>query len=179
MIGKMKKLNQIVIITMLMLPFTVTAQQRGNGPGNGGNGDQIQRRDGSGMMAAIPDLTAEQQDKIKTIHLNMMKESLPIKNKLGENKAKMKTLQTADNPDMKAINTLIDESAKLEADLKKKRAANHQEVRKLLTDEQRVIFDSRSGQMRARADRQGRGAERGERGIQRRQRFHQDDGDGK
>lgn len=176
----MKRLSKIVVIAIMMLPITAAmAQQRGNGPGNGGNGngDQLQRRDGSGMMSAIPDLTDEQQEKIKAIHLNMMKESLPIKNKIGENEAKMKTLQTADNPDMKAINALIDETAKLEADLKKKMAANHQDVRKLLTAEQRVIFDSRFGQMRAHADRQGRDGERGERGIQKRQRIHQDDGD--
>ena len=70
----------------------------------------------------------------------------------------MRTLTTAESPDMKAINKLIDENAKLRADLAKQRAANHQEFRKILTEEQRIKFDSRSGQRSHQ-----RGYQRGER----------------
>jgi Spy/CpxP family protein refolding chaperone len=175
MIGKMKiRINRIVVVALLMFPITaVMAQQRVNGSKGDVQRDQFQKRDGSGMAMAIPDLTEEQQGKIKELHMDLMKESLPIRNQIGENSAKMRTLETAETPDMKVIEKLIDESAKLEASLEKKRAANHQEIRKLLTDEQRVIFDSRSGQMGARANRSGADAQRG---MQKRQRIHQDDG---
>jgi len=162
-------LKQIAVMALIILPLTaVMGQNKGNR-----QGERMQRQDGSRMEMLIPDLTEDQQSKMKDIHLNMMKESLSIRNKLGENRAKLKTLQTAENPDMKAIDKLIDESSSLHADLQKKAAANHQQVRSLLTEEQRVIFDSHSGQMRARAGRQGR---EGMRGQQRRQRFHHPDG---
>ncbi|NNF20899.1 MAG: periplasmic heavy metal sensor [Saprospiraceae bacterium] len=162
-------LKQITVMALIVLPI---AAVMGQGKGER-QGERSQRRDGSRLEMMIPDLTGEQQENIKDLHLNMMKESLQIRNQLGENRAKMKTLRTADNPDMNAINKLIDESSVLQADLKKKMAANHQEVRKLLTEEQRVIFDSRSGQMRAKAKREGR---EGSHGMQRRQRLHHPDG---
>jgi Spy/CpxP family protein refolding chaperone len=162
-------LKQITVMALVIIPLTaVMGQERGTR-----EGARMQRRDGSRMEMMIPDLTDEQQGKIKGLHLNMMKESLPIRNQLGENQAKMKTLQTAENPDMKAIDKLIDESTGLQAVLQKKAAANHQEVRSLLTEEQRVIFDSHSGQMRARASRQRR---EGMRGQRQRQRIHRPEG---
>jgi Spy/CpxP family protein refolding chaperone len=161
--------KQIAVVTLIILPLTVVmGQDKGNR-----QGERMQRQDGSRLEMLIPDLTEDQQGKIKNIHLNMMKESLSIRNKLGENRAKLKTLQTAENPDMNAIDNLIDESSSLHADLQKKAAANHQQVRSILTEEQRVIFDSHSGQMRARAGRQGR---EGMRGQHQRHRLHHPDG---
>jgi hypothetical protein len=43
------------------------------------------------------------------------------------------------------INGLIDEMAVIKTKMAKERAANHQEVRKLLTEEQRIKFDSHVG----------------------------------
>ncbi len=105
------------------------------------------------MMQGLPDLTDEQKEKIKELRLGLMKEALPIRNQIAENWAKLKTISTADPVDMKAIDKLIDENSILQASLKKEKAANHQEVRKLLTDDQRIIFDSRAGN----GDRFGRG----------------------
>ena len=73
---------------------------------------------------------------------------------MQEKRAKLQTLRTAKNVDMKAINNLIDEKAMLKADQMKARAAHHQEIRSLLTDEQRIIFDSFKG-MRKGAGRNG------------------------
>ena len=141
--------NWAVILLMILPLTTVMAQQRGmRDEGRG-------QRDGRGLERMIPDLTDDQKSQIKDLHLGMMKESLDIRNQLGENRARMRTLQTAEEPDMKAIEKLIDESSALQAELKKKQAANHQEVRKLLTEEQRVIFDSRASKMRERAHREG------------------------
>jgi len=87
-------------------------------------------------------LTDEQSSKIETVHLGLMKSVLPLENQLRVNRAEIKKLTTTDNPDMKAINKLIDESSQLEASMRKTRAAAHQEVRSILTDEQRIKFDS-------------------------------------
>jgi Spy/CpxP family protein refolding chaperone len=93
-------------------------------------------------MHGIPNLTEEQKTKIKDIHLALSKEIQPLRNRLGELKAKQRTLTTSDKPDMGAINTNIDEITKTTNQLMKSRAAHHQQVRALLTDEQKVWFDS-------------------------------------
>jgi Spy/CpxP family protein refolding chaperone len=70
---------------------------------------------------------------------------LPLKNELGEKKAKMKTLQTANPADMKAINSLIDDMTVVKTKMSKSRAAMHQEIRKVLTEDQRIKFDMHAG----------------------------------
>ena len=101
----------------------------------------------------IPGLTTEQSAKLKEMKMAHYKEVQPVKNQLQELRAKQHTLTTAEKADMKAINANIDEITKLENTLMKARAAHIQQVRALLTDEQRMMFDSRKHK-------------RGERGMQ-------------
>jgi Spy/CpxP family protein refolding chaperone len=105
---------------------------------------KVGRGEGSNkeMHGGIPNLTEEQKTKIKDIHLALSKEVQPLRNRLGELKAKQRTLTTSDKPDMSAINANIDEITKTTNQLMKSRAAHHQQVRALLTDEQKVWFDS-------------------------------------
>jgi Spy/CpxP family protein refolding chaperone len=91
----------------------------------------------------IPNLSPEQKTKIKAIRIQSQKEILPLKGQLGEKKAKLQTLEMAEKPDMAAINGLIDEMHALEGKISKLRAAQKQEIRKLLTTDQRVVFDTK------------------------------------
>ncbi len=148
-----KTVKKLAIVLLALTPVMVMfAFAQRQDPGM--NDRQRQFNKGEMRMQGIPDLTDEQKEKIKELHLGMMKEALPISNQIAENRAKLKTLSTADPVDMKAIDKLIDDNAGLQASLKKKMAATHQEVRKLLTDEQRIVFDSRAG--RRGGDRFGR-----------------------
>lgn len=106
--------------------------------------DEMKRTDSHKEMQhrGIPNLTDEQKAKIKELHVANYKETNPLRNQLGELKAKQKTLSTAENPDMKAINANIDEITKVMNQLMKSKAAFHQKVRALLTDEQKIWFDS-------------------------------------
>ena len=88
-------------------------------------------------------LTPEQKKSIFELKSKLMKSVLPIKNSIGEKKAHLKTLSTVDNPDMNAINSTIDDIASLRGQIMKLHMANRQEIRKLLTDNQRVIFDTK------------------------------------
>ena len=111
------------------------------------NRDTTRRRERFGHetgLSGIPDLTAEQRRKIKALRLSLSKESLPIMNELSEKKAHLRTLQTANKPDQAAINSTIDEISQLQSQLMKKRSANHQAIRELLTDDQRIVFDMRT-----------------------------------
>src|SRR3989339_975255 len=109
------------------------------GPGNYG---MHEKRNG---MMGIKDLSDEQKQKIDKIKFANQKENLQLKNKLAEKKAQLKTLESADNADMSAINKIIDEMSALKAEMHKKRAAQKQEIRKILTEEQRLQFDIHGG----------------------------------
>lgn len=136
--------NVVAILVLLASPVLVMAQPddvKGDGPdferpkGN---------REGAGPKAGmfIPDLTEEQTQKIEAIELAKQKEILPISNQINEKEARLRTLQTADKVDMKAIYATIDEVSALRAQIAKKDAETHQAVRALLTDDQRVFFDT-------------------------------------
>ncbi len=91
----------------------------------------------------IPNLTDEQKAKIKELKIANMKVMLPLKNKIGEKRAHLRTLITAENIDMKAINKTIDEIGSIRTEMIKKKIANRMEIRKLLTEEQRLFFDTK------------------------------------
>ena len=70
---------------------------------------------------------------------------LPIDNQIREKKAHLNTLRTADKPDMNQINSTVEEIGKLKIEKAKIHEASHQEIRKVLTDEQRLQFDKKGG----------------------------------
>ena len=87
------------------------------------------------------DLTEEQQEKIDELRLQCMKNNTSITNKMMEKKARLKTLTTADDIDMKAINATIDEITGLKSQFMKNKVATKMDVRNLLTDKQKIMFD--------------------------------------
>lgn len=134
----MKSNKLIIVVAIITLMAGNVFAQYGNGPRDGQRTEQ-KKGPANGL-----DLTESQQNEMQTLRLKLQKEILPLRNSLGENKARMRTLTTADNADLKAINKLIDQNSDLQAQIAKLKAANHQEVRKILTDEQRIKFDSRA-----------------------------------
>jgi Spy/CpxP family protein refolding chaperone len=62
---------------------------------------------------------------------------------MEELRAKEHTLATSEKPDMKAINANIDEMTKVQNQLMKAMASHRQDIRSLLTEEQKIRFDSR------------------------------------
>lgn len=138
-----------IVGLMLLLTLSLSAQQ-GNGQGRqqgkkGQNSQQCQYQNKGERMTEYLELSTEQKEKIDALKLDHQKKMLPLKNELGEKQAKMQTLKTADHADMKAINGLIDEMAVIKTKMAKDRAALHQEMRKVLTDEQRLKFDMHAG----------------------------------
>lgn len=107
-----------------------------DGPGRGPQGGP------QGGFDRIPDLTDAQKESIKKIRLAAQKDMLPLRNQINEKMAHLQTLNTAEKADMKAIDKTIDEVYALKADMAKTQAKSRQEVRKLLTEEQRLVFDS-------------------------------------
>ena len=76
------------------------------------------------IACAYLDLTETQQTQIKDLRLALTEKNLNLRNQLGEMRAKMQTLRTGDNQDLKAISNLIDEMSKVQAQIRKN-AAEH------------------------------------------------------
>jgi Spy/CpxP family protein refolding chaperone len=110
----------------------------------------------------VPNLTEEQEMKIKELKTAHMKEMLKYKSELEEKNARLKSLQTADDVDMDKIYKVIDDIGAIEIKMTKGRADLHQKIRTLLDDEQRVFFDTqhlsrKMGHQRADCRHQGQG----------------------
>ena len=90
----------------------------------------------------IPDLTEEQETKLKEIRVEFGKEVLPLQNQMKEAEAKLRTLTTVENTDINAIDKQIEKIGDIRVQMEKKQARMEQEIRKLLTEEQRLFFDT-------------------------------------
>ena len=131
-------LSIIVLLSFVLMAFAQPGQGRGEGRRWSDDGPGFKEK-----CMNLPNLTDEQKEKMQQLRTENMKIMLEKRNLVHEKMAKLQTLQTADKADMKAINALIDEIAVVKADMAKQHAAHRQQIRNLLTDEQRVIFDSR------------------------------------
>jgi len=94
------------------------------------------------MMADIPNLTEEQKAEIMKIKAESRKNSEPQRKQVKEVRMKLNELKTAENPDQKQINEMIDKSAKMKAEMEKSKTASELKVRSILTPEQRKFVDA-------------------------------------
>ncbi|HEV8512308.1 MAG TPA: periplasmic heavy metal sensor [Cyclobacteriaceae bacterium] len=127
-----------ILITLLILNVGITMAQKKDSLRSSSHHHRM------GSMYGIPNLTEDQKKKLAELKTPHAKEVLPLKNQLAEKKAHLKTLQTAEKADLNAINSTIDEMSQLQSQIMKKNAAHKQAIRKILTDEQRIAFDTRA-----------------------------------
>lgn len=161
---KMKKVTLLVAVAIMIIG-TSTYAQRGRNFDNKGQGFNKAE-----MCERIPDLTDDQKTKIEALRLEQMKEMTTHRNQMDELKAKKRTLMTSDNADMKEINSVIDQMTSLQNKRMKASAKHRQEVRSLLTEEQKVYFDTMprhrrghgKGMKQGRGNMQGSGCGRGQ-----------------
>lgn len=138
---KTKQLFFVAAIIFMMTGLNNIQAQRGAGNGYG-KGNGLNKNGGQGVCQNIPDLTDEQGEQIKKLKTAHMKEMLVLRNQMGELKAKKRTLSTGDNVDTKVANANIDEITKLQNTIMKKQFKHRQDIRNLLTEDQKVWFDS-------------------------------------
>lgn len=131
----------LLIAASLILTGSAFAQQPIRQPGEIAK-QHMYDKEHAEHMPMLPDLTEKQKEQIKQLRTEHMKAMLPLKNQLMEKKARLHTLSTGEKVDMKAINDMIEEIGAIKTKIMKEQAAHRQEVRKLLTTEQRLMFDT-------------------------------------
>ncbi len=147
---KTNKITTSILAIVLLVGMSLTASaQRGqrmnNGAGQGfGQGQGFNQGFGAANCAFL-NLSDEQQTKVADLRLALTEKNLPLQNQLGEMRAKMQSLRTGNNQDFKAISKLIDEMSTVQAQVRKNAAEHRLNVRALLTDDQKVLFDARQG----------------------------------
>ena len=132
----------ITIIGSLGLSAVANAE-RGMGYGGMMGGMKGGMPCGQGMYGVCwkDTLTDEQRAKLAKIKLDHMKVQAPIKAKMKTVKVDLALLVTANKPDTAAINKKIDELTKLKNAKLKEKYKYIAAKRKVLNDEQRVLFD--------------------------------------
>jgi Spy/CpxP family protein refolding chaperone len=138
---KTKFFMAIAIATVTSL--TATAQPQRAQPYSGLNPQTVRQpyRTG-GFSMPLGNLDEKQREELQKIRTEQTKERTQFRNQLMEKQAKLEVLQTAEKPDMREVNKVIDEIVAVQAQEMKAQAASRQKIRSLLTDEQRVRFDA-------------------------------------
>ena len=95
------------------------------------------------VLPGIPNLTKEQNESIKKLQLKISQDVLPIENEIREKEAHLNTLTSVKTPDLDAIYKVVDEIAVQKVKIAKLQIAHDMDIRKVLDDEQRLIFDRR------------------------------------
>lgn len=139
----MKKIRSIIPFLFAAFVLTSNVSTAQTESKKDGETEKICSKDGK-CLAGIPDMTDQQKQKAEDLCLAHQKTMTAQKNILNEKQAHLKTLQGVDKPDMTAINKTIDEISGIKSDMMKKCAATKQSFRELLTEKQRVVFDSKS-----------------------------------
>ena len=141
------KTNVFMTIALaLVTSLTATAQSQRLQPWSGRSPKEMRDlRPSEGFSLPVRNLDDKQREEIGKIRTEQVKQRTQTRNLLMEKRAKLEVLQTADKPDMKEIDRVIDEIAALQGQEMKTQAANRQKIRSLLTEEQRANYDARRG----------------------------------
>jgi Spy/CpxP family protein refolding chaperone len=143
--GKLR-MNVAAAITTLVLMSTISYAQYGRH--EGGRMHYCYGRGYENHSMNPPryeqlDLTEDQQGKIDEIKLDTSKKLTQSQNKINELEAQLNTTITQDKVDKNKVSALIEEIGKLRTEIRKERMNDHLEIRELLTEKQKVIFDQR------------------------------------
>lgn len=161
----MKSILKLSILTALFLGLSIStsAQQRSNDADRPRIDRQEQmkkmhanqRQHRPARMIMRLDLNEEQTKQIEEIRLSGQKEMLPLRNLLREKNARLQTLTTSEKYDQSAVDQIVDEISEIRADMLSMRITHRQQIREILTEEQRIKFDAHQSNSNKRQPRFG------------------------
>lgn len=137
-----KRVVTIAVVSLLGLALVAApaVAKRGAADGRG-------RGEGVAMVRRGPAFTEEQQEKIQEIHERHADERARLTNRLKVIGVEMRDLVQSDNPDLNALENKIEEASEVRLELTKMRLSIHSEIRPLLDDDQKVLFDRSLGRL--------------------------------
>ena len=136
------RILSLLIVTALFISTAGLAQPTKQGNRNTERKSMMMKQFAQQKNIHQKFFTVEQQETMKAFRLETAKKVKPFKNELRELMAHQQTLTTADNADLKAINKNIDKMSDTKTEIAKIMAAQHQQIRSLLTEEQLLRFDT-------------------------------------
>jgi len=111
-----------------------------------------------------PEFTTEQIEKIQKIHESHRDEQAEIRNSLKVKAIELQEIFEAGDPDFDAVEDAMVEMSEMRTELLKIRITIHKEIRPLLDEDQKVLFDKGFTAMVGRHARMGDGARMGRMG---------------
>lgn len=137
--AKKRKLGTTVVLALVGVALVAVPAVAMRGRAGGG-----QRGMGRGMGPAF---TTEQQEQVKSIHEKYSDERAELTNRLKVIMVEAHDVDPDAAPDYNAIEKNIEEVSAIRVELSKLRLQIHKEIRPLLDDDQKVLFDRGLGGM--------------------------------
>lgn len=160
------KTKILMLVVLMGLSAAGMAQRIEKGSRKSVRGQESEMRMNADQRNAggVMNLTDEQREGFKKSMLAVQKKLQPLRNELGELKARQNTLMTAERPDKREVEKNIEKMGELKVEMEKIQAAHRLEMRQQLTEDQRLLFDLHQGKMMQpqgfKGTRQGRGMQK-------------------
>ena len=129
------KRSKVVLTAMIVLLAAAAVTTPALARRGGARGD----RPRVGMM--MPELTTEQQEKVEAIQEKYNDQRAELTNRAKVLALELEDMVGSDEPDFNGIESKIEDISKVRLDLLKLRLRIHKEVRPLLNEDQRKLFD--------------------------------------
>lgn len=146
------KTKTLIFSVLMMVSIVAFAQpefRRDRMQGNREHTFNGNKPEGRMQVAQALNLSDAQKEAFKKGMIDLHKQLLPIKNELGELKARQKSLVMAEKTDMGAINKNIEKMGQLQIEIVKIQTKHKLEMRNQLTEEQKIKFDMMKHSMKS------------------------------
>jgi len=135
----------IISATLLSITIAASAQDR-----------PYMRMNRLDNLAQVLELTDSQKAEIDELTKDFRLEVATLRNELQSERLALRSLQRATNPDQKAIYAQIDKMSELRSRIQKRSVDHRMEIRNVLSEDQKTLFDAMPRRMLGRRDGYGR-----------------------
>lgn len=129
-------ITALLVLVMVSAGTETFAQRFNQGERPGRGQRQWEERERGARAMEMLDLTEEQAAQLKEMRGTHQKDMTYAMNQIREKEAHLQTLLSAPEQDQKAINKTIDDIAAARAEQMKKKIANRNDLKKILSEEQ-------------------------------------------
>ncbi|MBK6934906.1 MAG: hypothetical protein IPH17_07575 [Bacteroidales bacterium] len=141
----MKKLTSILIMGILIVGSQSLMAQKKNQPTppSTSSSQVVEQPKKAYGWQAIPNLTDQQIEQIKTLQAEHKKQITILKNQLGEKKAQLQTATSWASYNASNAEKILDEIYAIKLQMAKEKLSFHNAVRNILDDNQKIYWDKK------------------------------------